>query len=119
MDGATCLVWWCLSACMDASFLAASPTQLIPHTKKEARIPLRCPTLKTSAVMFNNGLVDLGHQVQGQLWVDKLNRAHGTGRLCPWVSTFHPGGLACELEGGFRHGSFNAGVKMVFSDGTA
>ncbi len=69
--------------------------------------------------MFNNGLVDLGHQVQGQLWVNKLNRAHGTGQLCPWVSTFHPGGLACELEGGFHHGSFNAGVKMVFSDGTA
>jgi hypothetical protein len=69
--------------------------------------------------MFNNGLIDLGHQVQGQLWVEKLNRAHGAGRLCPWVSTFHPSGLACELEGGFRHGSFNAGVKMIFSDGTA
>jgi aminoglycoside phosphotransferase (APT) family kinase protein len=69
--------------------------------------------------MYNNGLVDLLHQVQAQLWVDKLNKAHERGQLCPWVSTFHPKRLACRLEGTFHHGSFNAGVKMVFSDGTA
>ncbi|GAD91975.1 conserved hypothetical protein [Paecilomyces variotii No. 5] len=56
---------------------------------------------------------------KGQLWVDKINETHATGRLCPWVSTFHPKKLPCQLEGTFYHGSFNAGVKMVFSDGTA
>ncbi|KAF2459438.1 hypothetical protein BDY21DRAFT_338253 [Lineolata rhizophorae] len=69
--------------------------------------------------MYNNGLVDLRHQIQAQLWVDKLNKAHERGQLCPWVSTFHPKRLACRLEGTFYHGSFNAGVKMAFSDGTA
>ncbi|OAA60340.1 Protein kinase-like domain protein [Niveomyces insectorum RCEF 264] len=69
--------------------------------------------------MYNNGLIDLHHQVQGQLWVDRLNDAHARGQLCPWVSTFHTRNLACELEGTFYHGSFNAGVKMVFGDGEA
>ncbi|KAK4043062.1 phosphotransferase enzyme family protein [Parachaetomium inaequale] len=57
--------------------------------------------------MDYNALIDLAYQVQGQLWVDK------------WVSTFHPGGLPCQLEGTFHYGAFNAGMKMVFGDGTA
>ncbi|KAI0886893.1 phosphotransferase enzyme family protein [Annulohypoxylon maeteangense] len=60
--------------------------------------------------MFNNGLIDLHRQVQAQLWVDKINKAHETSQLCPWVSTFHPKRLTCKLEGGFYHGSFNAGM---------
>lgn len=69
--------------------------------------------------MYNNGLVDLCHQVQAQPWVDKLNKAHERDQLCPWVSTFHPKRPACGLEGTFHHDSFSAGVKMVSSDGTA
>ncbi|KAJ0415263.1 phosphotransferase enzyme family protein [Aspergillus carlsbadensis] len=69
--------------------------------------------------METNALVDLVHQVQGQLWVDKINKIHKTGRLCPWVSTFHPDKLPCRLDGTFYHGAFNAGIKMVFSDNTA
>lgn len=69
--------------------------------------------------METNMIFDIIHTIQGQLWVDKINETHATGRLCPWVSTFHPDKLPCQLEGTFYHGSFNAGVKMVFSDGAA
>lgn len=74
--------------------------------------------------MDTNFLVDLVHEVQGQVWVDKVNETHRTGRLCQWASTFHPSKLHCQLEGTFHYGAFNAGafnagVKMVLSDGTA
>ncbi|KAI9807572.1 MAG: hypothetical protein M1825_005512 [Sarcosagium campestre] len=69
--------------------------------------------------MDTNALIDLAHEVQDQLWVDKVNETYGTGRLCQWVSTFHPDKLCCHLDGTFHHGAFNAGMKMVFSDSTA
>ncbi|PLB52195.1 phosphotransferase enzyme family protein [Aspergillus steynii IBT 23096] len=69
--------------------------------------------------MDTNELVDIVHEMQGQLWVDKVNESHRTGRLCQWVSTFHSEKLPCQLEGTFHHGAFNAGVKMVFPDCTA
>lgn len=69
--------------------------------------------------MDYNALIDLGYEVQGQLWVDKVNETYGKGALCPWVSTFHPDQLPCRLEGTFHHGAFNAGMKMIFPDGTA
>ncbi|KAB8260079.1 phosphotransferase enzyme family protein [Aspergillus pseudonomiae] len=69
--------------------------------------------------MDTNMLIDLVHEVQDQLWVDKVNETHRTGRLCEWVSTFHPDRLPCVLDGTFHNGAFNAGVKMVFSDNTA
>ncbi|KAB8239002.1 phosphotransferase enzyme family protein [Aspergillus alliaceus] len=69
--------------------------------------------------MDTNALIDLVHEVQGQLWVHKVNQTHRTGRLCQWVSTFHPEKLPCKLEGTFHHGAFNAGIKMVFGDSTA
>ncbi|RLL97665.1 hypothetical protein CFD26_105433 [Aspergillus turcosus] len=70
-------------------------------------------------IMDTNTLIDLVHEVQGQLWVGKVNETHRTGHLCQWVSTFHPDKLPCQLDGTFHHGAFNAGIKMVFSDGTA
>lgn len=69
--------------------------------------------------METNAPLDLIYEAQGQLWVDKINHTHSMGRLCPWVSTFHPENLPCQLDGTFHHGAFNAGVKMVFSDNTA
>ena len=69
--------------------------------------------------MDTNALLDLVHRAQDQLWVDKVNEAHITGRLCQWVSTYHPDKLPCVLDGTFHHGAFNAGMKMVFSDSTA
>ncbi|THC87445.1 hypothetical protein EYZ11_013107 [Aspergillus tanneri] len=68
--------------------------------------------------MDTNALIDLVHEMEGQLWVDKVNETHRTSRLCQWVSTFHPDKLACQLDGTFHHGAFNAGMKMVFSDST-
>jgi aminoglycoside phosphotransferase (APT) family kinase protein len=68
--------------------------------------------------METNALVDLVHEVQGELWVDKVNETHRTGRLCQWVSSFHPDKLPCQLDGTFHYGAFNAGIKMVFSDST-
>ncbi|KAJ6110345.1 hypothetical protein N7486_002580 [Penicillium sp. IBT 16267x] len=56
--------------------------------------------------MDTNALIDLVHEAQGQLWVDKVNENHRTGRLCQWVSTFHPDKLPVNLT-------------MVFSDSTA
>ncbi|KAL4894944.1 hypothetical protein BDV59DRAFT_200720 [Aspergillus ambiguus] len=69
--------------------------------------------------METNAIIDLVHEVQGQLWVDRINDTYRTGRLCQWVSTFHPQSLPCQLNGSFHHGAFNAGMKMVFSDDTA
>ncbi|CAG8920394.1 unnamed protein product [Penicillium salamii] len=69
--------------------------------------------------MDTNAILNLIHVAQDQLWVDKVNEAHIAGRLCPWVSTFHPNKLPCVLDGTFHHGAFNAGMKMVFSDSTA
>ncbi|KAL2830101.1 phosphotransferase enzyme family protein [Aspergillus pseudoustus] len=69
--------------------------------------------------MDTNALVDYVHDARCQLWVAKVNETHRTGRLCKWVSTFHPKRLQCKLQGTFHHGAFNAGVKMVFSDNTA
>ncbi|RAK71660.1 phosphotransferase enzyme family protein [Aspergillus fijiensis CBS 313.89] len=69
--------------------------------------------------MYTNALVDLNHEVQGQLWVDKVNETYRAGHLCRWVSSFHPEQLPCQLDGTFHHGAYNAGIKMVFGDGTA
>ncbi|EEP80899.1 predicted protein [Uncinocarpus reesii 1704] len=69
--------------------------------------------------MDTNWVIDAVHEVQGELWVDKVNETHRAGRLCPWVSTFHINNLPCQLAGTFQHGSYNAGVKVVFSDNTA
>ncbi|EEH09710.1 phosphotransferase enzyme family protein [Histoplasma capsulatum G186AR] len=68
--------------------------------------------------MDTNALIDLVHEMQGQLWVDQVNETLRTGLLCEWVSTFHPNKLPCQLDGPFHHGAFNAGMKMVFSDST-
>ncbi|KAJ5797149.1 uncharacterized protein N7518_005689 [Penicillium psychrosexuale] len=68
--------------------------------------------------MDTNALIDIVHEVQGQIWVDRVNETYKTGQLCQWVSTFHPDKLPCQLDGTFHHGAFNAGMKMVFSDNT-
>ncbi|KAL5362777.1 hypothetical protein BJX96DRAFT_166930 [Aspergillus floccosus] len=68
--------------------------------------------------MDTNAITDFVHEVQSQLWVDKINETHASGRLCQWVSTFHPNQLPCLLDGTFHHDAFNAGMKMVFSDST-
>lgn len=68
--------------------------------------------------MDTNALIDIVHEVQGQIWVDRVNETYRMSHLCQWVSTFHPDKLPCQLDGTFHHGAFNAGMKMVFSDNT-
>ncbi|KAH9224842.1 phosphotransferase enzyme family protein [Leptodontidium sp. 2 PMI_412] len=70
--------------------------------------------------MDTNAFIDLVHEVQGQLWEDRVNETLRSGRFCEWVSTFHPDKLPCQLDGTtFHYGAFNAGLKMVFSNKTA
>jgi aminoglycoside phosphotransferase (APT) family kinase protein len=69
--------------------------------------------------MDKNALIDIVHDFQSQLWVDKINETHRSGHLCKWVSALHPAQLSCHLDGTFHHGAFNAGLKMVFADNTA
>lgn len=62
--------------------------------------------------------LELIHKAQTDHWVDKVNAARLDGRLAKWLSTFHPDGLPCLLEGGCIHGSYNLCQKAAFSDGT-
>lgn len=66
-----------------------------------------------------DGRIELVQKVQGELWEDRLNETHRSGRLCAWVSSFHPDCLPCWLaDNDLRYGSYNAGAKLVFGDGT-
>lgn len=69
--------------------------------------------------METNWVVDAVREVEDELWVHKVNEIHREGRLCPWVSTFHKNKLPCQHAGIFQKGSFNAALKVVFSDNTA
>lgn len=73
----------------------------------------------SDSIMDTDAFLDILHEEQSQIWVDKVNETYRTGHLCQWVSTFHPNSLPCRLDGTFHHGAFNAGVKMVFGDSTA
>lgn len=68
--------------------------------------------------MDPNERIEIFNELQKNIWINKLNRARESGDLCQWTSTFHPKGLTCELKGGLYRGSFNAGNRVVFTDGT-
>ncbi|KAF2788600.1 hypothetical protein K505DRAFT_366328 [Melanomma pulvis-pyrius CBS 109.77] len=64
--------------------------------------------------------LELAQRVQGELWEDRLNETHRSGRLCAWVSSFHHDRLPCLLsDNDLCYGSYNAGFKLIFGDGTA
>ncbi|UDD64328.1 hypothetical protein AFCA_011567 [Aspergillus flavus] len=79
---------------------------------------LSANSLAFSDVMDTDVLVDLVHEVQGQLWVEKVNETYRMDCICQWVLTFHLDKLPCQFDSTFYHGAFNAGMKMVFSDST-
>jgi hypothetical protein len=60
--------------------------------------------------------LDVIHQVQSDIWVDKVNAARVDGRMAGWASTLL-GGRRCRIEEGFLHGSYNLCQKVV-SDNT-
>lgn len=67
---------------------------------------------------YHKGL-DHIHRAEEDIWISKVNEARLNGRLCSWMSSFHSEQLACHLDGGFLHGSYNLCQKFVFQDGTA
>ncbi|KAJ6013578.1 hypothetical protein N7540_008169 [Penicillium herquei] len=70
--------------------------------------------------METNYLVEDVHFVQYQIWLSQMKEAYLADRICPWVSTFHPNKLPCQIMGKkVYRGAFNWGLKVVFSDGTA
>jgi hypothetical protein len=69
--------------------------------------------------MYTDKRLDIKHDSQKILWIEKVRDARVSGRLGQWVSSFHPGKLDCNFEGLFFNGSYNLGQKAIFSDGTA
>lgn len=64
--------------------------------------------------------IELVQKVQGELWEDRLNEMYRSGRLCTWVSSLHHDRIPCRLaDNDLRYGSYNAGFKLIFGDGTA
>jgi len=58
-------------------------------------------------------------EIQGKRWENRLNASYQSGRLCAWVSSFHPRRLPCQLGSNtLCHGSYNAGLKLTFDDDT-
>ncbi|KAL5366306.1 hypothetical protein BJX96DRAFT_182452 [Aspergillus floccosus] len=68
--------------------------------------------------MYSHAALVYRHKAEESIWVDKVNEARLNGRLCSWVSTFHPSKLPCHMEGGFLNGSYNLCQKFVFKDET-
>lgn len=63
--------------------------------------------------------LDLLHQTEEGIWVDKINEARTNGGLCAWLTTLLPGQASCRLDGGFLNGSYNLCQKLVSNNGTA
>ncbi|KAK1765045.1 phosphotransferase enzyme family protein [Phialemonium atrogriseum] len=68
--------------------------------------------------MDYNKCIDLIHDAQKDVWVDRVNAGRVDGRMCNWVSTLHPDRLPCRLDGGFLHGAYNLYQKFIFADNT-
>lgn len=63
--------------------------------------------------------IEQAQKARGKLWEARINEAHRSGRLYEWVSSFHPHRLPCRLAGpDLLYGSYNAGLKVIFDDGT-
>jgi len=70
-------------------------------------------------IMDINERIKLVQKVQGELWEDRLNKTHQSGRLCTWVSSFYHDHLPCWLaDNNLCYGSYNAGSKLIFSNST-
>lgn len=63
--------------------------------------------------------IESSQKVRAKLWEGRLNEAHRTCRLYEWVSSFHPKNVTCRLaDNNLLYGSYNAGLKLRFDDGT-
>lgn len=57
--------------------------------------------------------------MEEEIWLTKINALRQNGRLCDWVTTFHPRQIPCRLDSNALNGSYNLGQKFLFEDGTA
>jgi aminoglycoside phosphotransferase (APT) family kinase protein len=96
------------------SLVALSPrlADILPKAPKHST------TKVSSDDMDVNRRIELIHEVESMLWVERVNQTR-TKLLPEWISTLHPDRLCCQIEGGFLHGAYNVGQKVTFSDGTA
>lgn len=62
--------------------------------------------------------LDLLHGAEEAIWMNKINEARADGRLCDWVTSFHPQKLSCQLLVGCLNGSCNLGQMLIFEDKT-
>ncbi|KAJ5972399.1 uncharacterized protein N7479_002317 [Penicillium vulpinum] len=60
--------------------------------------------------------LDLLHEAEEEIWLEKVLKARSDGSFCAWVSSLHPQRLGCRLEGYFLNGSYNIAQKVVFED---
>lgn len=69
--------------------------------------------------MDADGRIEPAQKARGRLWEAKINDSHRSGRLYEWVSSFHPRRVPCQLaDHTLLYGSYNAGLKIIFDDGT-
>jgi hypothetical protein len=70
--------------------------------------------------MESDERIEMKQKIRGELWEERLNESYKRGDLCAWVSRFHPLRLSCQLaRQELYYGSYNAGLKLTFDDGTA
>jgi hypothetical protein len=65
-----------------------------------------------------NKPIELIHDVQKRLWVERVNQARVAGHITSWISSLHPKKLECKLDCNFLNGSYNLCQKLRFCDGT-
>lgn len=68
--------------------------------------------------MDYNQSIEFAHQVEEDIWFDQVKTLRLDGRLCDWVTTFHPQNLPCSPIAGILNGSYNSCQKFVFEDET-
>ncbi|KAJ9610172.1 hypothetical protein H2204_015413 [Knufia peltigerae] len=66
-----------------------------------------------------NKPIELIHDVQKRLWVERVNQARVAGHITSWISSLHPKKLECMLDCNFLNGSYNLCQKLRFCDGTS
>ncbi|ODM21877.1 hypothetical protein SI65_02721 [Aspergillus cristatus] len=68
--------------------------------------------------MDTNMSIEYAPQEEEDIWIDQIKSLHLNGRLCDWVTTFHPQKLLCSPMPGIIHGSYNLIQEFLFEDGT-
>lgn len=65
-----------------------------------------------------NKPIELIHDIQQRLWIERVDQARLAGRITDWISSLHPKKLECRLDDNFLNGSYNLCQMLHFCDGT-